>query len=96
MESAHSPVGPSAAPYFVNCSGSVGLCATVTEEDTGAQLEGDAAHELGAHALRTGSWVSAGIQLSNGYIVTTDMLDYVGLYMEDILVFDNRLSPLIQ
>lgn len=45
-EPAHSPLGPSSASRWLNCPGSVALCAGIPDTDSSFALEGTAAHTL--------------------------------------------------
>lgn len=49
---AHSTIGPSAASRWMNCPGSVALCATLPKRTSTYADEGNAAHALGEKYLR--------------------------------------------
>lgn len=49
---AHSTIGPSAASRWMNCPGSVALCATLPKRTSSYADEGSAAHALGEKYLR--------------------------------------------
>jgi hypothetical protein len=85
MELKHSNIGPSRAKYWAYCAGSVSICRNVKKSTNDKAKEGNAAHELAAHYLLTNKWWPQEIPLSNGYIQTEEMRDYVKIYINDVI-----------
>lgn len=89
--SEHAILAPSAAERWVNCSGSVPLEAQCADDEKSQdELNGDAAHHIGAEYLR--GWKRNTIPLKaapsdvtpNGVIVTEEMCDAVDIYVDEI------------
>lgn len=87
QERAHSQIGASSSERWMNCPGSVALCATVPKppENASAGL-GTAAHELGELCLRTGTnpHDHIGKTFNKKYKCDTNMADAVKVYVDHV------------
>ena len=76
----HSPLAPSAAHRWVNCTGSVKLCGQYPDrEDSPEAMEGTAAHWV-ASELLGGRAAAVGTLAPNGIAVTEEMVEGAELY----------------
>lgn len=74
MPNAHAKLQPSAAKRWLNCPGSVSLCENVVDAGSEYAAEGTACHEICEQVLNGKPWPKAGEKMSNGVVVTDEML----------------------
>src|SRR5215469_7170802 len=80
----HSNFGGSKAERWLNCPGSVALCASVPPLPTSAYaLEGTQAHALAAYCLSSNCFDAAAVD-GVGFIPPTDMIDAVQVYLDAV------------
>lgn len=86
----HSKVGASSAKRWLNCPGSVDLCEAAPSSRSKYASEGTAAHQLAEMCLTRGVWTAKGFTGSRifvagePYLVTDEMADAVGVYLDAI------------
>lgn len=82
---AHSPIGPSAAHRWLVCPGSVALSAGLDEGTSSYAREGQCAHALAEHCLRTQQMPAAFIGKEfEQWIVDPDMPGHVTTYLRTL------------
>lgn len=80
---AHSQIGPSGASRWMNCPGSVQLCAKIPNVSSRFAAEGTAAHELGEACLLANTNASGYLgETFEGFEVDAEMADYVQVYVD--------------
>lgn len=96
MCAAHSAIGASSAKRWMNCAGSVALCADLPNEESEFAKEGSAAHAWAEYCLENGvvdcsDYVGAECPspetaewTKRGFPLTQEMADAVNVYLEHV------------
>ena len=91
MTDQHAPFAPSGLARVVACPGSFNLLRaaraaglTLDEDDTDASREGTAAHDVCAHAAKTGVMPEVGWLTTNGVAVTEEMVEGAEMWLKAI------------
>jgi hypothetical protein len=88
VQRTHTDISPSSADRWMNCPGSVALCAKMPKPEQSKYAgEGEAAHDLAERCLRNPKIVPFDLvgEEINGFPVTEEMAEAVCIYRETIL-----------
>lgn len=88
----HAKLSPSGAHRWINCPGSIRLCADIEETTSAAAEEGTFAHHIAATALEQNVDAMEFLGQTDGvHTVDVDMADYLQQYLDVVRGFNGKL-----